>query len=42
MSGSLIAIIFEVAPNECMADDYLKIAGEMRGFVERIDGFISV
>ena len=38
----MIAIIFEVTPNEGMADDYLKIAGEMRGFVERIDGFISV
>mgnify|MGYP001233965088 FL=1 len=41
-SRSLIAIIFEVTPNEGMADDYLKIAGEMRGFVEQIDGFISV
>ena len=38
----MIAIIFEVTPNEGMGDDYLKIAGEMRGFVERIDGFISV
>ena len=38
----MIAIIFEVAPNEGMADDYLKIAAEMRGFVEQIDGFISV
>ena len=38
----MIAIIFEVTPNEGMADDYLKIAGEMRGFVEQIDGFISV
>ena len=38
----MIAIIFEVAPNEGMADKYLKIAGEMRGFVEQIDGFISV
>ena len=38
----MIAIIFEVTPNEGMADDYLNIAGEMRGFVEQIDGFISV
>ena len=38
----MLAIIFEVPPNEGMADDYLKIAGEMRGFVEQIDGFISV
>ena len=38
----MIAIIFEVTPNKGMADDYLKIAGEMRGFVEQIDGFISV
>ena len=38
----MIAIIFEVNPNEGMADDYLKIAGEMRGFVEQIDCFISV
>ena len=41
-SGSLIAIIFEVTPNDGIADDYMKIAGEMRGFVEQIDGFISV
>ena len=38
----MIAIIFEVAPNEGRADEYLKIAGEMLGFVEQIDGFISV
>ena len=38
----MIAIIFEVTPNEGMADDYLKIAGEMRGVVEQIGGFISV
>ena len=38
----MIAIIFEVAPNDGMADEYLKIAGEMLGFVEQIDGFISV
>ena len=38
----MIAIIFEVTPNEGMADDYLKIAGEMRVFVEQIDGFNSV
>ena len=25
-----------------MSDDYLTIAGEMRGLVEQIDGFISV
>ena len=35
-------MIFEVTPNEGMADDYLKIDGEMRGFVEQIDGFIGV
>ena len=38
----MIAIIFEATPNEGMADDYLKIAGEMRVFVEQIDGFNSV
>ena len=38
----MIAIIFEVAPNEGRADEYLKIAREMLGFVEQIDGFISV
>ena len=38
----MIAIIFEVTPHEGMAHDYRKIAGEMRGFVEQIDGFISV
>ena len=41
-SSSLIAIIFKVTLNEGMADDYLKIAGEMRGFVEQIGGFISI
>ena len=41
-SGSLIAIIFEVTPNDGIADDHIKIAGEMRGFVKQIDGFISV
>ena len=38
----MIAIIFEVTPNDGMADGYLELAGEMRGFVEQIDGFISV
>ena len=38
----MIAIIFEVTPNDGMEDDYLKIAAEMRGFVEQIDDFISV
>ena len=38
----MIAIIFEVTPNEGMTDEYLKMAGAMRGFVEQIDGFISV
>ena len=38
----MIAIIFEVTPNVGMADEYLTIAGEMRGFVEQIDGFINV
>ena len=38
----MIAIIFAVTANESMAYDYLKIAGEMLGFVEHMDCFISV
>ena len=38
----MIAIIFEVTPNPGMKDDYLSIAAEMRGLVDKIDGFISV
>jgi len=38
----MIAVIFEVEPNEGMSDPYLDLAAEMRPLVEQIDGFISV
>ncbi len=38
----MIAVIFEVEPNEGMTDAYLDMAAEMRPLVEQIDGFISV
>ena len=38
----MIAVIFEVIPNEGCVDAYLDLAAEMRPLVEQIDGFISV
>jgi len=38
----MIAIIFEVTPRDGMKEEYLTIAAQMRGFVEGIEGFISV
>ena len=38
----MIAVIFEVWPDEGQTDRYLAMAADMRSLVERIDGFISV
>jgi len=38
----MIAIIFEVTPQDGRKDEYLSIAASMRSLVEQIDGFISV
>ncbi|WP_170326484.1 antibiotic biosynthesis monooxygenase family protein [Ruegeria arenilitoris] len=38
----MIAVIFEVEPQEGRQGEYLDIAAEMRPMLEEIDGFISV
>jgi heme-degrading monooxygenase HmoA len=38
----MIAVIFEVWPASGRADDYFRIAGQLREDLEAIDGFISV
>lgn len=38
----MIAVIFEVWPHSDRRTEYLKIAGQLRSELERIDGFISV
>ncbi|WP_170560611.1 antibiotic biosynthesis monooxygenase family protein [Ruegeria atlantica] len=38
----MIAVIFEVKPEDASKGDYLNIAAEMRPMLEEIDGFISV
>ncbi|WP_455198429.1 antibiotic biosynthesis monooxygenase family protein [Kaarinaea lacus] len=38
----MIAVIFEVYPNEAGRDEYLEIAGELRSMTENFDGFISI
>lgn len=38
----MIAVIFEVEPEEGRKGDYLDIAAEMRPMLDEIDGFISV
>ncbi len=38
----MIGVIFEVWPKPEFKDDYLRLAGELRGVLEEIDGFISV
>lgn len=38
----MIAVIFEVEPEEGRRDDYLDIAAQMRPLVEQVEGFISV
>ena len=38
----MIAVIFEVVPNESQRDAYLDAAARLRPILEKIDGFISV
>lgn len=38
----MIAVIFELEPNEGARDDYLGIAAELRPVLEEIEGFVSV
>ncbi|MGA7327987.1 MAG: antibiotic biosynthesis monooxygenase [Rhodomicrobium sp.] len=38
----MIAVIFEVWPNEGRKGDYMDLAARLRTELERIDGFISV
>lgn len=38
----MIAVIFEVDPNEGCADDYFARAAELRPLLDEIDGFISI
>jgi len=38
----MIAVIFEVWPEQGRLDEYLDIAHELRSELDRIDGFVSV
>ncbi|MGE0589430.1 MAG: antibiotic biosynthesis monooxygenase [Cyclobacteriaceae bacterium] len=38
----MIAVIFEVIPNEGRTGDYLDIASDLRAELDKIDGFISI
>ncbi len=38
----MIAVIFEVWPNDGRKEDYLSIAAGLRPRLEKIDGFISI
>ncbi|HWP20042.1 MAG TPA: antibiotic biosynthesis monooxygenase [Burkholderiaceae bacterium] len=38
----MIAVIFEVLPQDGRADDYFAIAGHLKPLLEQVDGFISV
>ena len=38
----MIAVIFQVKPNDGRAGDYFELAGGLKPEVEAIDGFISV
>jgi heme-degrading monooxygenase HmoA len=38
----MIAVIFEVIPQDGRMDDYLKVAASMRDAVREVEGFISV
>jgi heme-degrading monooxygenase HmoA len=38
----MIAVIFEVKPNEGRKQDYLDIAAELKPLLEKIDGFMSI
>ncbi len=38
----MIAVIFEVRPDEGRKDDYLDLAAAMRPLAEEVEGFVSV
>ncbi|HEY3993460.1 MAG TPA: antibiotic biosynthesis monooxygenase [Ktedonobacteraceae bacterium] len=38
----MIAVIFEVYPNDGRVQDYLNIAASLRPLLDEIDGFISI
>lgn len=38
----MIAVIFELWPAPGRADEYFRLAGQLRADLEKIDGFISV
>jgi heme-degrading monooxygenase HmoA len=38
----MMAVIFEVEPQDGRRDDYFDIAAELRPLLEEIDGFISI
>ena len=38
----MFAVIFEVIPTSEGKEEYLKLAAELRGLLEEIDGFISI
>jgi heme-degrading monooxygenase HmoA len=38
----MYAVLFEVFPKEKGKDEYLRIAAELRGFLEGLSGFISI
>jgi heme-degrading monooxygenase HmoA len=42
VDDTMIAVIFEVWPRPQRRQEYLDIAADLRGHLERIDGFISV
>jgi heme-degrading monooxygenase HmoA len=39
---SMIAVIFEVQPNDGRRQEYLDIAADLRPLLDEIDGFISI
>jgi heme-degrading monooxygenase HmoA len=38
----MIAVIFEAHPKEGKWDDYMQLAQNLRPFLEKIEGFISI
>lgn len=38
----MIAVVFEVCPNDGHMQDYLNIAASLRPLLDKIDGFISI
>lgn len=38
----MLAVIFEVEPQDGRRDDYFDIAADLRPLLQRIDGFISI